>query len=84
MLLTLVQVPVGSWPQDPKLKKIGKYNLAATMDGIESYSLALLTRVLGWKSEETLVFLSAVKKEQQDPRVHVYGEWHVSYGRKPQ
>ncbi|KAL1642571.1 hypothetical protein SLS58_005340 [Diplodia intermedia] len=77
------RVPVGAWPLDAKLKKIGKYNFAATMAGIDSYSLALLTRVLGWDSERTQVFLSPVKKELQDPKVHVYGDWYVVWGRKP-
>ncbi|KAL0253000.1 AdoMet-homocysteine methyltransferase [Diplodia seriata] len=77
------RVPVGAWPLDAKLKEIGRYNFAATMAGIDSYSLALLTRVLGWDSERTQLFLSTVKKELQDPKVHVYGDWYVVWGRKP-
>lgn len=78
------QVPVGQWPKDGKLKEIGKFNFVATLTGIDSYSLALLTRVLGWDIESTHVFLASVRKELRSPKVHAYGEWHVVYGRKPE
>ena len=50
---------------------------------VESYALALFTRVLGWTNEKTQVFLAAVRKEVTNPNVHLYGKLHVVYGKKP-
>ncbi|KAF9889525.1 hypothetical protein FE257_007235 [Aspergillus nanangensis] len=50
---------------------------------LESYSLALFSRVLGWSPEEIQVFLASVRKELQDPQTHIYGKFHVVWGRKP-
>jgi hypothetical protein len=41
------KLPIGPWPKDPKKKQIGVWNLLHWEEGIEGWSLALLTRVLG-------------------------------------
>ncbi|EEP79888.1 hypothetical protein UREG_04734 [Uncinocarpus reesii 1704] len=77
------KVPCSGWPADPLLKEVGRYNQCSLMMAIESYSLALFTRVLGWSNEETQVFLAAVRKDVKNPRVHSYCVLHIVYGRKP-
>ena len=42
--------PIGPWSSDPHLKHIGLWNLLHWVEGIEGWSLALLTRVMGVKS----------------------------------
>jgi hypothetical protein len=39
--------PMGPWSKDPQLKEIGMWNQLHWLEGIEGWSLALLTRVLG-------------------------------------
>lgn len=39
--------PIGPWIKDPLMKEIGMWNRAHWQEGIEGWSLALLTRVLG-------------------------------------
>lgn len=39
--------PVGPWSSDPKLKEIGKWNQYHWEEGLEGWSMALLTRVMG-------------------------------------
>lgn len=39
--------PIGAWNNDPKLKDIGKWNLHLWKEGLEGWTMALLTRVMG-------------------------------------
>lgn len=77
------KVPSSTWPTDPLEKEIGKYNLCSLLLAVESYSLALFTRVLGWSNERTQVFLAGVRHDLKNPNVHTYCNLHVVYGRKP-
>lgn len=42
-----VKVPIGSWPADPKMKEIGRWNLLFLTTGLESMGMYLLMHVLG-------------------------------------
>ncbi|KAL2218200.1 S-adenosyl-L-methionine-dependent methyltransferase [Thermoascus aurantiacus ATCC 26904] len=77
------KLPTGRWPKDPKLKEIGKYQQVQHIQGVDSYSFALLSRVLGWSKEEIQVFCARVKNELKDPSVHLYSIVHFVYGKKP-
>jgi len=39
--------PIGTWPKDPKLKRIGAYNRLAWEDGMEGWAMSLFTNHLG-------------------------------------
>lgn len=39
--------PIGPWSKDPRMKEIGLWNQIHWQEGIEGWSMALLTRVLG-------------------------------------
>jgi hypothetical protein len=41
------KMPVGPWSSDPKLKDVGRYHLLECYQGIEGWSMALLTRLYG-------------------------------------
>lgn len=53
------------------------------LESVEAYTLALLTRVLGWSHEEVQVLIASVKNELKDLSIHAYGKMHFIYGRKP-
>lgn len=40
------KLPIGPWSEDPRIRDIGQWNLAQWNEGIEGWSLVLLTRVL--------------------------------------
>jgi hypothetical protein len=40
------KVPVGMWPSDPKMKELGQWNMLFCLEGLESWSLYLLSTVL--------------------------------------
>jgi hypothetical protein len=39
--------PIGPWPKDPHLKEVGLYNRLNWEEGIEGWTLMLLTKILG-------------------------------------
>jgi hypothetical protein len=41
---------------------------------LEGLSYAVFTRGLGWSTEETEVFLAAVRKDFNDTKIHAYWE----------
>ncbi|KAJ5864248.1 uncharacterized protein N7529_006164 [Penicillium soppii] len=79
----IIQVPSNTWPDNSLQKEIGKYNLCSLLLAVESYSLALFTRVMGWSNEATQVFLAGVRADLKNPNVRTYCNLHVVYGRKP-
>lgn len=77
------KVPSSAWHDDPIQKQIGRYNLCSLLMAVESYSLALFTRVLGWSNHQTQVFLAGVRGDLRNPEVHTYCNLHIVYGHKP-
>lgn len=75
--------PQNTWPQDPKLKELGRWMLVNSLDGLEGYSLAILTRGLGMSAAEVQVFLADVRRDMKDRRIHAYWPMYFVYGRKP-
>ncbi|KAH0559496.1 hypothetical protein GP486_003987 [Trichoglossum hirsutum] len=62
--------PIGMWPKDKKLKEMGAYNLFQRLENLEGITLALFTRFLGWTSQEVFVFLTDVRKDLKNPKIH--------------
>ncbi|KAL3466923.1 S-adenosyl-L-methionine-dependent methyltransferase [Aspergillus heterothallicus] len=77
------KVPIGAWPSDHRLKELGLYNRLQWTEGIEGWTMYLLTAVLGWTREEVEVYLARMRKGLQDPSIHAYQDYTVVYGRKP-
>lgn len=41
------------------------------LEGLEAFSVATFTQVLGWSHEEVQVFLALVRKDARDRTVHM-------------
>lgn len=54
------------------------------LEGLEAYSLAPFTRILGWSTEQVQVFLSQVRSELVNRKNHVYAKFYYVYGQKPE
>lgn len=63
-------MPVGTWPQDKKLKEVGAWNYLQMMEGLEAFHQALFTRLLGWEVGEVKAMVARMRKEFKDPGVH--------------
>jgi len=77
------KIPIGPWPKDPRLKEIGAWNKLQAFEGVEGWTVALLTRVLGWSAEKVQIHLDGVKKDYRDPSIHSYMTAYVVYGQRP-
>ncbi|PGH35063.1 hypothetical protein GX50_02094 [[Emmonsia] crescens] len=75
--------PTNRWPKDPKNKRVGLWTLANVGGGLEGLSLALMTRGLGWGKERVLAYLTTVRKDLHNPKIHAYWPIVVVYGQKP-
>jgi SAM-dependent methyltransferase len=75
-------VPLNSWPEDPKLKEVGRHQAFNLYDGIEGQSLILLIEILGWTWERVQVLLVDIRKEIRDRRIHTYMDLVCVVGQK--
>ena len=76
------KIPYNPWPKDPRMKEIGRYQQPNMVESLESYTMALFTRVLGWTPEEIYAFLPKVRKELEDRSIHLYTKFIYVYGQK--
>lgn len=78
-------MPIGPWAKDQKLKVLGMYQLEQMVDAVEPFTLALLTRVMGWSNEDTQILMAGTRKDFRDwKKTHLYAVFHFVYGRKPE
>ncbi|KAF2281277.1 S-adenosyl-L-methionine-dependent methyltransferase [Westerdykella ornata] len=75
--------PMNGWPEDKKLKNIGRWNQLRLHEGIEGFMIRLLTQVGGWSVARAQVFLAEMRKELKNYKTHAYLPVTVVYGRKP-
>lgn len=75
------QVPIGTWEKGTE--EMGRYHLANMLMAVETYTLALYTKVLGKSVEETKAVIDGVKNEFQQKRNKLYVNYHFITARKP-
>jgi ubiquinone/menaquinone biosynthesis C-methylase UbiE len=66
------KVPTSPWPKDPRLKKIGAFELANVWEGAEALIMRGYTTVLGGLREEALVLAAKAREEIKNPNMHSY------------
>jgi SAM-dependent methyltransferase len=70
-------IPVGGWMEDRKWKMIGRFSRLNLAESAEGYSLALLTRVLGWKADDVRELISKALEEVAEGKGKVYYKLYV-------
>jgi len=63
-------LPLGLWPKNKKLKKIGLFNWTQLWEGLQGMSLRLFMDALGWQREQLEVLLMQVREDLKDPTIH--------------
>lgn len=81
--LEVIKRPSNDWPKDKKWKEIGKWSSVNFIEGMEAFTIAPLTRLLGWKAEEAQLLLAQMRKEWVKRKYHAYHKGVVCYGTKP-
>ena len=66
------------------MKELGLFYRANILDAVESFSIALYTRVLGYSLEHAQLIMAGVKSELQDPKLHLYVNFHFIWARRPE
>ena len=74
---------MGTWVKGAKYKEMGRYQGEHMYLCVEPFTVAPLTRVLGWSVDECQVLMAAVRKEMRDAKNHFYTVFHYVQGRKP-
>ncbi|KAI4262213.1 MAG: hypothetical protein L6R42_002606 [Xanthoria sp. 1 TBL-2021] len=64
-----LDIPLGTWSNDPRKKLAGKMALIAALEGLEAMSLRLLTRHMDWKAEDVRDLCDKVQEELMRPGV---------------
>ena len=64
--------PTNRWPKDKKHKLVGLWTLANLGTSLEGLSMALLTRGHGWTRDQVVSYVSEVRKDLQDGKIHAY------------
>ena len=65
----VLDVPIGTWPSDPRKKVAGKMALISALEGLEAMSMRPLTKHLGWKEDAVRDLCEKVKDELMKPGV---------------
>ena len=55
-------------------KEVGAWNYLQIMEGLEAFTYALFSRVLGYSRKEIDVVCDKIRKDMKDPRMHAYFE----------
>lgn len=73
--------PIGTWPQDPKFKAIGKWQAHNVELGLDSITKILMAG--GMSADELEPFKRNVKAEIATGEIHAYAPFYVIYARRP-
>lgn len=64
------------------MKELGAYEQVNALEGMETYTLGLFTRALGWSAEEVRIFLAGAREELTNRKLHLYCKTYFVYGQK--
>ena len=80
------KVPIGDWTKSPLLKEAGRFTKAQMLEGLEGYSMFILTHYgvpENWTPEEVHVWIALMRKEINNPAYHAYCLKRRVYAQKP-
>jgi hypothetical protein len=63
---------VSPWPKGKKQKLVALWMQQDFLDGLQGFSLALLTKAFGWTSQQIELFLVDVRKDIKNHHIHAY------------
>ncbi|TVY88308.1 Secondary metabolism regulator [Lachnellula willkommii] len=66
------QWPTNTWPKGERMKLLGRYWQEDLLMGLESVSMAVLTRGAGFTMEQVLELTAEVRKDVANKNIHAY------------
>lgn len=79
----IVKIPIGSWPANPQLKRLGRHWQGLVSDSLAAASYKTFNEELGWSREEIEIFLADTRKSIETKKIHSYHRCHTVFGRRP-
>ena len=80
----ILKLPIGPWPKNKQLKRVGAFELVNMVDGVEALTMRLFSKGLGMPLEEIQILLMNIRKEAKNSKIHSYYPFYVIFGRKPE
>ncbi|UNI20534.1 hypothetical protein JDV02_006612 [Purpureocillium takamizusanense] len=77
------QLPVGTWPRDPRLKEVGAFMAMNFYDGVEAFTAVLLRDILGWPAEAVEMVNWRVRAASRRKDVHAMFDVVAVTAQKP-
>ncbi|KAH7473717.1 hypothetical protein FOMA001_g12049 [Fusarium oxysporum f. sp. matthiolae] len=77
------KTPIGGWPKDEKMRKVGQFLRASIENDLERYAMMAWHHIMNWPKDEYQVFLMNMRKAFKDKRIHGYMRVRYVYDRKP-
>ncbi|KAK3360510.1 S-adenosyl-L-methionine-dependent methyltransferase [Lasiosphaeria hispida] len=77
------KVPIGGWPQDPTLKRVGQYNGLFIDRSLDGFAVFPVGEIMGWSRKEVDELVKNMRIAIADPKSLPYYNIHLVYGRKP-
>ncbi|KAK3322661.1 S-adenosyl-L-methionine-dependent methyltransferase [Apodospora peruviana] len=77
------KIPTNPWPKDPRLKRIGAFELEHFREGIANVFARGYTDILGGDPVYFQVLLAKARQEVADRGMHSWVPFYYVYGRKP-
>ncbi|KAK4211175.1 S-adenosyl-L-methionine-dependent methyltransferase [Rhypophila decipiens] len=77
------KVPTNPWPKDPRLKRVGAFELEHFREGIANVFARGYTEILGGDPVYFQVLLAKARQEVSNRSMHSWVPFYYVYGRKP-
>lgn len=77
-----LQMPIGGWAKDPRLKELGQFAQMVLERDLEGY-IVFMASTLGWAREEIMVYISMLLRDVRSRNYHAYYSQKVVWARKP-
>lgn len=75
--------PIGPWPKDQRLRRVGAMALMAAETGVNAYAMGALTRINSMSAEEATRMCEEGLADCKNKNYHIYTHHYIAYGRKP-
>ncbi|CCC12764.1 hypothetical protein SMAC4_09545 [Sordaria macrospora] len=76
-------IPLSPWAEDPKMKQLGLYNLAAMTHDIEGFLSYLMPTYLGWEAKDIANYAATARREYKEGMIHANIRWRIVKAQKP-
>jgi SAM-dependent methyltransferase len=68
----IFKVPTSPWPKDPRLKKVGAFDLVNFEEGARGFMMRGFTQILGGSKDEAEVLIARARSEARNRHMHSF------------